>query len=120
TATATVNMLENILALAVSVDQTSTIKCAGGQEASLKAAVNGGKGPFTYAWSNGATTDMLSGIGAGAYTLTVTDATSQSSTTAFTVQAPAPVTAEVRVDAPASTNGKDGKATVTAKGGTGK
>jgi hypothetical protein len=117
--TATVNMLENILALAVSLDQPATIKCAGGQDAALKAAVNGGKGPFTYAWSNGATTDMLSGIGAGAYTVTVTDATGQSSATTFTVKAPEAMTLEVAVTAPASTNARDGKATVTAKGGTG-
>jgi hypothetical protein len=36
----------------------------------------GGTSPYTYLWSNGATSQNLSGVLAGAYSLTVTDADS--------------------------------------------
>lgn len=40
----------------------------------VNVTVNGGTAPFTYAWSNGAATQNLSGVAAGSYTVTITDA----------------------------------------------
>jgi len=37
-------------------------------------AVSGGQTPYSYLWSNGATTQTVSGLGAGTYTIVVTDA----------------------------------------------
>ncbi|MBP6574577.1 MAG: T9SS type A sorting domain-containing protein [Flavobacteriales bacterium] len=40
---------------------------------SVQAWVSGGVGPYTYLWSNNATTDSISGLSAGWHVLTVTD-----------------------------------------------
>jgi gliding motility-associated-like protein len=40
----------------------------------VKVVVDGGTAPFTYAWSTGAHTEAISGLGNGAYRVTVTDA----------------------------------------------
>lgn len=41
---------------------------------SINLVVGGGTGPFTFNWSNGATTQNISGLTAGSYTVTITDA----------------------------------------------
>ncbi|HMQ61345.1 MAG TPA: HYR domain-containing protein, partial [Flavilitoribacter sp.] len=45
----------------------------GSSDGGIDLDLSGGYGPFTYMWSNGATTEDLTGIAAGTYTVTVTD-----------------------------------------------
>ena len=121
TATATIDMKRTLSKLNVVVSQTKAVGCAGAKDAALKAEVSGGKVPYQYQWNTpslmvGAN---LTGIAAGSYSVTITDATGQMATGAFTVKDSEPVTATIKVDAAASTGKSDGKATVTAKGGVG-
>lgn len=53
---------------------------------SVDATVFGGTQPYTYLWSNGATTQDIFNIAAGSYSLTVTDAAGCSATGTVTVQ----------------------------------
>ncbi|MCX6258398.1 MAG: hypothetical protein NTW49_10955 [Bacteroidia bacterium] len=52
----------------------TNINCYGNCSGSILLAATGGTTPYTYAWSNGATTQNLSGLCAGTYTVTVSDA----------------------------------------------
>ena len=47
--------------------------CALVPDGTATAVPFGGVPPYTYSWSNGGTTAMISGLGAGTYTVTVTD-----------------------------------------------
>lgn len=49
------------------------VSCNGSTDGNIDATIVGGIAPYSYAWSNGTTTQDLANIGAGIYTLTVTD-----------------------------------------------
>jgi len=69
TVSATIN---EPVALAVSTVFTSPT-CYGFVDGSITATISGGNPGYTFSWSNGATTQNLTNIGAGAYSLIVTD-----------------------------------------------
>jgi gliding motility-associated-like protein len=48
--------------------------CTAGERGEIRAAVSGGLAPYSFAWSNGATTSTISNLLPGNYTLVVTDA----------------------------------------------
>ena len=52
---------------------TTAIACAGGTTGVLTTTALGGLGPYTYLWSNGATTNPATGLGQGSYTVVATD-----------------------------------------------
>ena len=58
-----------------SVEATPTpVSCQQASDGSIGVSVSGGTAPFSYAWSTGATTKDLSGVGAGTYSVSVSDA----------------------------------------------
>lgn len=59
--------------LAVEFTITS-VTCGESLDGEVQAIVTGGTAPYTYAWSNGAVTNVVSEIGKGAFDLIVTDA----------------------------------------------
>ena len=48
--------------------------CNGSNTGAVNLTVTGGVPPYTYSWSNGATTQDITGVAAGTYTVTVTAA----------------------------------------------
>ena len=53
---------------------TSNAQCNTEGAYAIDLNVSGGKSPYTYAWSNGATTEDLNGLNSGTYSVTIKDA----------------------------------------------
>ncbi len=118
-ATVTANVTENILPLTVTIKQTGKVLCAGTPGATLETLVKGGKGPYTYAWSNAGSGATLSSVAEGTYTVNVSDATGLKGQAEWKVTGPEKLTAEA-TNLRAATNDRisDGKGNVEVKGGT--
>lgn len=84
--------------------------------ASVNLTVNGGTTPYTYAWSNGASTEDLSPVAAGSYTVTVTDANGCKSTNSASVTDASNITLTFSTQDP--TSGNNGSITANPAGGT--
>jgi hypothetical protein len=70
-----VTLIDQTLPITIAVSKTS-VSCFGGSDGSISLTVSGGTSPYTYAWSanaGSATTDAVSGLSAGTYTVTVTE-----------------------------------------------
>lgn len=60
--------------LTITLDSTITTGCTASTMGAIRVTPSGGTTPYSYMWSNSATTQDLSNITAGSYTLTLTDA----------------------------------------------
>ncbi len=92
TATTTVTITEPASAVSVTT-QSQNILCLNGT-GSVSSTPSGGVSPYTYSWTNNATTQNITNLQAGSYTVTVQDAngcTAQSTGTVVTTLSPLPV-----------------------------
>ena len=64
--------VNNLTTFELSV-QPTVPSCGGNADGAIDLSINGGQTPFTYSWSNGTTTQDLSNVASGSYTVTVTD-----------------------------------------------
>lgn len=67
---------------------STAVSCSGGSNGSISLTVSGGTAPYSYLWSNGATSQNISALNAGIYGVIVTDATGCQGVTAATVTQP--------------------------------
>ncbi len=94
------------------------VGCAGGNNGSIDLSVQGGSFPYTYAWSNTATTQDLHNIAGGTYSVTITDANACTATASYVVTEPNAIVSSI-VGTDVTCNGAhDGAADLTVSGGT--
>ncbi len=68
---------------------TANVSCNGDNNGAASVMALGGTPPYTYSWSpTGATTDTVSGLSAGIYTITATDSTSLTTSATITITQP--------------------------------
>ena len=106
---------------AISAVPTATnATCNGGTDGSITLNVSGGTTNYTYSWTNGATTQSLSALGNGTYTVTVTDAHLCTVTASALVSQPnAIVIAPTVTNLPCTGGANTGAINISVNGGTG-
>jgi gliding motility-associated-like protein len=75
----------------LSANLTNALDCNNANSGVINLLVSGGSAPFTYAWSNGATTEDLMNIPAGNYLVSVTDANGCSKQAQYSINRPPPI-----------------------------
>lgn len=110
---------EVVLSIAIITVPTT---CANGTDGSLTASVGSGVQPYTYQWDNNAgsaSTMQVGGLAAGAYSITVTDATGLTAVASGTVQAPSSTQANEVITPISCAGASNGHIAVNAIGGKG-
>lgn len=95
-------------------------RCHDSNDGKVTISASGGKAPYKYRWSNnGIRAKKSNKLAAGEYTITVTDAEKNEYITSVELVAPSQLTAEInKLERISGSRKKDGKAMVSANGGT--
>ncbi len=101
-------------------ETTVDVRCFGETNGIASITANGGTQPYTYAWSTGSSTTFTeTGLAAGNYTYTVTDANGCTFIDDLDINSPSQITTSVTTTAASCFGVTDGSATVTPGGGAG-
>lgn len=76
------------------------VTCFGGNNGSISIIATGGVAPYTYNWSNGATGAMITGLVAGNYLVTVSDANDCEVVEGYTINQPGAITIAITQTSP--------------------
>ncbi|MBT8277742.1 MAG: tandem-95 repeat protein [Bacteroidia bacterium] len=106
--------------LEVTIDNVVDVLCSSEATGSIAISVTGGIPPYTYSWNNGATSEDISNVLAGAYSVTVTDSNGCMASANATIHEPAnPLGMNIsKVDATTAQACANGEASVSVSGGT--
>jgi hypothetical protein len=114
TATATISD-EGAPTLAISA---TDVDCFGASTGGVSLTVNGGTAPFSYEWSNGATTEDLNNVAAGDYSVTVTDNNGCEATASTTISEPSALSLSISGEDVDCFGNATGSADLSVSGGT--
>jgi len=97
--------------------QITHLACGGDSNGMIDLTVSGGTPPYDYDWSNSATTEDLTGLNGGTYTVTVTDNDTNTFIETFIVNEPTPISVSSSITPPANGTSNDGAIDITVSGG---
>ncbi len=97
--------------------QGTSLLCAGDSNASIIANVGGGTADYSFQWSNGANIPNISQLGAGQYTLTVTDKNGCTVSGAQSIAQPAALQLATQLTEPECFGEKNGRIKLLVGGG---
>ena len=92
--------------------------CNGVTAGAIDLTVTGGKPPYAFLWSNAATTEDISMLAAGTYTVTVTDAMSGTIVDSWVVTEPEAISLSASITPASCPGAADGSVVLTVNGGT--
>jgi hypothetical protein len=106
-------------ACSISLSETNVdVLCNGGMTGSIDVTVSGAQGSVSYVWSDGATTEDRSGLAAGTYSVTATDAGNCQDILSVEISEPTALAPVCDATDVTTTGGSDGTASVSVSGGT--
>lgn len=106
-------------AIAINLSSSITnVNCYGGTTGGIDLTVSGGTPAFTYSWNNGATSQDLSGLTAGNYTVTVTDNNSCTTSASYTVSQANAISLSTNITNVTCNGASTGVIDLTVSGGT--
>ncbi|MCX6305637.1 MAG: T9SS type A sorting domain-containing protein [Bacteroidetes bacterium] len=103
--------------LALTGTTTNVTGCFGNSNGVVSTTVSGGYAPYTYLWSTSATTASLTGLTAGIYSVTITDAAQTILSCSWTITQPSAINVTALVSNAACTGSNDGSIALTVSGG---
>lgn len=125
TATASATITAPASTVEIILTSITDVSCNGGTNGSINITASGGTPGYTYSWNNGSTSEDRTGLAAGTYSVTVTDANGCTATLSATITQPAALTlstTSTNPTCPPSANppvNSDGAINLTVSGGTG-
>ncbi len=121
TATTGPHVVTEPTALVITLDSIDNVSCNGAADGGVFITATGGTGSYTYAWSNTGSSQNITGLSGGSYTVTVTDANGCTAVSGphVVTEAPALVITLDSIDNVSCNGANDGAVFITATGGTG-
>jgi gliding motility-associated-like protein len=105
--------------LQLSLKSVTDASCFGGNDGQLHIAINGGNAPYSITWNVPRQDSIITGLTAGTYTATVSDANGCSITDSFIVAQPSAISITAINTTTAGCGLPNGSATVSVSGGSG-